>query len=109
MFQTSDNRVARHELVEVTHVLVLLRHRHRLEVDFVSDSLEIATNQKQVYLVFILCFEILNVTVYCVKLPMTAAFYSNLDGTLNNLLKCMIQQINLHFSFVLFIILASRV
>lgn len=75
--------------MKVTHLFVLLRHRHRLEVAVVSDSLEIATNQEQVYLVFLLCFEILNVTVYCVKLPMTAAFYGNLDGTpLNNLLKC---------------------
>ena len=60
-------------------MLVLWRYRHRLEVAIVSERLEIAANQKQVYLVFLLCFEILNVTVYCVKLPMTATFYGNLD------------------------------
>jgi hypothetical protein len=71
--------------VEVTHLLVFLRYRHRLEVAIVSDGLEITANQEQVYLVFLLCFEILNVTVYRVKFPMTAAFYGNLDGTpLNN-------------------------
>ena len=61
-------------------MLVLWRYRHRLEVAIVSEGLEIAANQEQVYLVFLLCFEILNVTIYCIKLPMTAAFYGNLDS-----------------------------
>jgi hypothetical protein len=73
-------------------MLVFLRHRHRLEVAIVSGGLEITANQEQVYLVFLLCFEILDVTVYRVKLPMTAAFHGNLDDTpLNNLLKCRMQ------------------
>lgn len=63
-----------------------------MEVTIVSDCLEIAANQEQVYLVFLLCFEIPNVTVYCVKLSMTAAFYSNLDDTpLNNPFNCIMQ------------------
>jgi len=78
--------LARIIFVEVTHLLILCRYRHRLEVAIVSDGLEITANQEQVHLVFLFCFEILNVTVYCVKLSMTAAFYGNLDITpLNNL------------------------
>ena len=41
-------------------------------------------------------------TVNCVKLPVTAAFYGNLDSTpLNNILKYGMYQVNLHFAFCL--------
>lgn len=87
--------------MEVTHALVLFRHCHRLEVALISDSLEVATDQEQIYFVLLLCFQILNVTVNCVKLPMTAAFYGNLDSTLlNNILKYRMCQLNLHFNLL---------
>jgi len=50
-----------------------------LEVAIVSDGLEIAANQEQVYLVFF-CVSRFYVTVYCVELPMTAAFHCNLHS-----------------------------
>ena len=36
--------VSRDALVEVTHALVLCRHRHRLEVTIISDGLDVAAN-----------------------------------------------------------------
>ena len=45
-----------YSLAEVTHALVLGRHCHRLEVMIVSDGLEIATNQEQIYFVLLFSF-----------------------------------------------------
>ncbi|SRR6266404_6648572 len=46
----------RYSLVEVTHSFELCRHRHRLEVAIVSNGFKIATDQEEVYSVFLLCF-----------------------------------------------------
>lgn len=62
MIPTDDDRqygrrsLARIIFMEVTHAFILLRHRHRLEVAFVSDSLEISANQEQIYFVLLLRF-----------------------------------------------------
>jgi hypothetical protein len=66
-------------LVEVGHALVLWGDGHCLEVMAIACGLEVATDQEEIYFVLLLGFQPLNVTVDCVKLPVAAALYGNLD------------------------------
>ena len=65
--------------MEVAHALVLWGDGHCLEVMAIACGLEVATDQEEIYFVLLLGFQPLNVTVDCVKLPVAAALYGNLD------------------------------
>ena len=64
--------------MKFTKLLVLVRHRHTLEVLLVADRLEVAADDQQFDAVVVSRLELCDVGVYRVELAMTASFDCNL-------------------------------